>query len=644
MSLATNPEGSSAYKRATEFAMGLFGKTNKTEGSFTDESNPVPINEYTSSLKDVDLLILISEWQKTYDIYYEPIKVSQDKSFKYWIGKQRTENYSTSATTPTDNNNVDNLIFEAVETFLPIATSANPQAIVTADPSEMGQKIAKVLMASLIKEADNQKLRRKLAKMTRHWSIYKIGAIKSGYDVNTQSITCDVIPAKRFIFDKDGYVDEGGIFRGEYVGEKKKDTAAVLCHMFPSKKEIIMNKAGKKKGTKLQYIEWWYKDTDVFYSLGKEEILGKGKNPNWNYDIKKRNENDEITDETEKEGINFLKNPQSPYVFLSIFSLGTQPHDDTSLVEQNISKQNLINKRWQQIDHNVDGMNNGLVVSGLFTEDQAAGAASALRRGTAIKIPSETEDIRKHVMRFPAVGLPGDVYENLKDARSEIRNSFGTAGSTPQSQQQQDTVRGKILVAQQDTSRIGGTITQQIEQVADSIYNYWVQLMFVYYDDEHFILNSGVQGGMELLSLTNDQFPFVKSLSVTVKEGSLIPKDPLTQRNEAMDLWSANAIDPRSLFNKLDFPDPDASTQSLMLWQMFQKGQISPQQYLPTFQVPGGQSQPGQPMPPTAGVGGNAVNPLDNGQPIQGQQPPVPASLPAVETQSKQLLESIPIK
>ncbi len=651
MSLATNPEGSAAMARAIRDSQGLFAPLNKAKGNLPGDQD-VYEDEYTSSLDDEKISALAKAWILDYASYYGEIEKTQKRAFEYWIGKQIQLGNEVSGVNPVNTNNVDNLIFESLETFLPIATAANPQAVVSADPSPQGQNISKVLTAALAKEADKQKLRRKLAKLTRQWALFRIGGIKNGFDVVTGQISCEVIPSKRFIFDKDGFVDEGGIFQGDYIGERKKVDASTLIKLFPKKEELVRTYVKHKMGTKVRFIEWWYKNDDVFYTMDTEahEVLGKFKNPNWNYDIKKRDEAGKMTSETERHGTNFIEQRRNPYVFLSIFSIGDQPHDNTSLIEQNIGKQNVVNKRWKQIDKNADSMNNGLVVSDVFTSDQAAGAAAALRRGESIRVPGQ--DVQKHVWKMPTPGLPEDVYINLRDAREEIRNSFGTSGSTPQGQSKEDTVRGKILVAQQDSSRIGGTITSQIEQVANSIYQYWVQLMFVYYDEEHFILSSGLTGGMELLSLKNDSFPFIDSLEVTVKEGSLIPKDPLTERNEAIDLWSANAIDPLNFFNKLGFSDPAATTQALILWQMWQKGQIEATQYLPSFKLPEpSQSIPLQRekveepvgQPPHTGVGGPAVNPLG---PVNGaENETLPAGSPeATQIQAKQLLESIPIR
>lgn len=633
MALQTAPETSSGIMGAIKGVMGLFSDVNK-DGGVNENSNPTPINEYESTMSDVDILSLTSQNRRAYSVYYTPVEESQKLAFGYWVGAQRSEEFNIGDTGKNRKELVDNLIFEAVETFLPIATRANPDPLVTADPSEIGQKLAHDIKAALVDWADTSKLRRRLARVTRNWTWARIGVIKIVWDAHTKTIKPEVINPKRMIFDKDGYVDEGGVFIGDFEGEKKKATAEKLAQMFPKKSKEILAKSKGQKGTKLEYIEWWYKGTDLLFTMGDDIVLGKFKNPNWNYDGKIKEIDPETQSEIEIEvqGTNHLKERTSPYRYLSIFSTGLQPHDETSLILQNIPLQDEVNKTGRQISKNVDGMNNGMVVSGTaFTEDQAAQAASALRRGVAIRVPNG--DVREAVSRFPAPALPGDVFNHLQDMRTQIRNIFGTSGSTPEGLKSTETVRGKVLVNQQDSSRIGGAITEQIEQLADSVYNLVVQFMFVYYDDEHFISTAGQQSGMELITLKNSNFPLLKTLSITVKEGSLVPKDPLTQRNEAVDLWSQGAIDPLNLFKKLDFPDPVQATQQLILWQMLQKGQIQPQMYLPTFQVEG-QAQLGQPQ----GVGGPAQN---NPTGTDVTNPPQPTSPQAEQVQSQQLLGAV---
>ena len=637
MALQTSPEASSGVMGAIKGVMGLFSDVNK-QGGMAENANPTPVNEYESTLDDTKILELVSQRKRTYSVYYTPVEQSQTLAFGYWIGAQRSEEFNVSDTLGSRKDLVDNLIFEAVETFLPIATRANPDPLVTADPSEIGQKISHDIKAALVDWADKSKFRRKLARATRNWTWARIGVLKVYWDPFTKTIKVDVVNPKRMIFDKDGYVDEGGIFVGEYEGEKKKASADKLMDMFPAKKKEILEKARGKKGTKLEYIEWWDKGKDLYFTMDDDLVLGKYKNPNWNYDgvIKEKDPETGAIIEAEVQGTNHLKEPTSPYRYLSIFSTGLQPHDETGLILQNIGLQDEVNKVNRHISKNVEGMNNGMVVSGkAFTEDQAAQAASALRRGVAIRVPNG--DVREAVQRFPAPPLPADVFNHLNDMRGQIKNIFGTSGSTPESVKSTETVRGKILINQLDSSRIGGAITEQIEQLADSIYNLVVQFMFVYYDEEQYITTAGQVAGMELVTLKNADFPLLKTLSITVKEGSLVPKDPLTQRNEAVDLWSQNAIDPLSLYKKLDFPDPVQATQQLILWQLLQKGAIPPQAYLPTFKMP-----VQAPVGPSVGTGDEDLN-APTGQDTGVQAPP-PGSPGAVGAESKQLLNAVPIK
>lgn len=635
MALEQTTAASSGIWGAVKGALSIFSGINKAQG-VTENTNPDPIDEYESSYSEIEVISLTTKWKRTYESYYGEVEPTQRIAFEYWIGMQKSEDADAvgNANTPL----IDNKIFESVETFIPIATRANPDPLVQADPNELGQRMSSDIKQALIHEADRQKLRKILKRCLRNWVICRLGIIKVGYNMELDRIETTCINPKRMIFDKDGHWDESGYFTGEYIGEKKTLSAATLCELFPKKKEQIMLKAKEKKGTKIEFIEWWYRRRDTFYTL-EDIVLGKFKNSNWNWDAngtpEEIGEDGKLIKEAQAsiKGVNHFDEPHDPYVGLSIFSTGLQPHDETSLILQNIGIQDMINRRWKQIDRNVEGMNNGIVVSDVFTDSQASQAASALRRGIAIRVPGQ--DVDRHVKRFPPTPIPSQVFDTMRDGREELRNIFGTSGSTPEGVNNQDTVRGKILVNQLDSSRIGGGVGEYLEQVADTVYNWWVQMMFVHYDDEHYFVSAGTKAGGEIITIKNQDLALLKTLDITVKEGSLIPKDPLTQRNEAIDLWSAEAIDPITLFTKLEYSDPDDAAEKLLKWQLVKTGALPPQAYLPNFQVPTGPQQL-----PQQGVGGPAVNTIDasTGQPIVP-----PTSGEAVSEEGKQLLQSIPV-
>lgn len=620
-------------------ALDLFADTNKTGQGGGGDKAPVPVPEFESTMSNEGILELTRLWREKYDVYYADIERQQKENERYWLGKQ----YGQLEVGLNDRPLVDNLIFEAVETFLPIATRANPEPLVTADTSPEGQQLAYNIKNMLVYQADRQKLRMKLKKMTRHWTLDMLGCVKIIWDDKKNDIDTKVIRPKRLILDPNATIEEGGVYTGAYIGEIKRLPAGDLKDMFGSKAGVtaaIDGLSGGKDGTPVKFIEW-NTPTDLFFTLEDNSIvLGKYKNHNWNYDGEIERP-DVVTGEMEKvaiKGTNHFEHPMIPYVFLSVFSTGKQPHDETSLIYQNIPLQDQINKRYKQIDQNVSSQNNGIVLSAKsFTKEQASQAASELARGGALWVPEGP--ISESYQRDQAPALPGDVFASLQDGRNELRNIFGTSGSSPDTLADEKTARGKILVNQLDASRIGGGVTEYIEQVADTIYNWWIQMMYVHYTDEHYASAIGQNGAAEIITIRNADFN--RRIMVTVKEGTLIPKDPLMQRNEAMDLWSANGIDPITFYKRLDFPNPYESAKQLLTWQMIQQGALPPQALFPDFNPMAGASNiPGQ----VPGTGDTDVNtPGHAGAP----EPQAPATEPgiadAAAAQSSQLMGSIPV-
>lgn len=603
--------------------MGLFSGTNKARKPLDDEDTVAPlIPEFQSTMSDESIIKLTGQWTAEYETYSKDIKQQQKDNQNYWIGKQFNEVQTAGTKKPL----VDNLIFEAVETFLPIATRGNPQAIVTGDGTPQGDEVAKTVSDALQERAEVIGLRMNLKGVTRDWLINLIGCSKVIWDTQENNYNLVKINPTRLILDPNSTIGFDGRYYGDYLGERKKKSAAKLIKMFPKKAAEIKALAQGMTGTKLNYTEWWT-PTELFFTLGDGVVLGKYKNPHWNYsgpvEIKDP-VTGEVTGTEEVEGKNHFTSPQIPYLFLTVFNLGKRPHDETSLITQNIGNQDLINRRYHQIDRNVDSQNNGIVLSGkAFTKEQAAEASAQLARGNSLWVPEG--DVNTAYKRDQAPQLSRDVFQQLTDARNELRNIFGTSGSNVQSLNDEKTVRGKIMVNQMDSTRIGGGVTECLEKFAQGAYNWFVQMMYVYYTEEQSFSKQGIKGG-EQLTLKNTDLNL--KLKVIVKDGSLIPKDPLTKRNEAMDLWSAGAIAPIPFYSALDFPNPYESAKELVMWKMIEKGALPPQMMFPDLEAP-------QANIPTTGPAVNAQ---------EAQATINPAQPDTVAQESKQLLQSVPIQ
>lgn len=530
---------------------------NKT-GGVTEEDKSTALSV---DISDEELLTLSSEWKRKWGTYWQSVQKDIAEAEAYWMGMQYNSVEIQSSNRPI----VDNLIFEALETFLPEATKRNPEPIVICEATEEGRTLAKNIKTSLQFLADKLHLRLKIKRMVRYWSIYKLGVIKVGWDPQIKRIFTDVVRTPKLILDKDATIMDGGKYDGEYIGEEKEATAEKLIEMFPNKADVIKGKVEEDLGTKLKYIEWWTPDL-LFFTMDKE-ILEKYRNPHWNYDESAPSvgEDGEPT-EVSVPGANHFDTPEMPYTFLSVFNLGKHPLDDTSLIIQNLTNQDRINSTLRQIVKNVKRMNGGGLYGGELTKEQAAEAQGAIDAGDGVWIGNG--DINQSFKQYSGTPLPADVFNHLVDMRSELRNIFGVKGSSAQGIASEQTVRGKVITSQKDASRIGGGISEYIEQCADRIFNWWVQLMYVYYEEEQYAAMLGQVKAQETATLSKAALEqYTGEVLVSVKEGSMLPQDDLTKANQAVELASAQLLSPIDLYDALDFPDPMETAKNLFMWQ-----------------------------------------------------------------------------
>lgn len=546
------------------------GLINAFNSLFTDKSNEAKpsagvldeLPELELNMQDSDLIALSGKWEERYKPYETEVKKRQDKNKDYWKGKHEANKYDSKA-------QVDNLIFEALETFLPLATKKNPEPFVRGDESEESQALAKTVQNMLIYHADRLRMKLRLKMVCRDWAIKLIGVKKHGWSEVENDIVSEVRKPENMIFDTEGTINCDMEYTGRYLGERMSAKASELIERFPNKEEFITKKVEGKLGTTVQYTEWWAcNPADYMFWKCDGEILGKAMNPHWNYEEEKPQIDEYGTEVMVKvPGRNHFNTPKAPYTFLGgVYNTGDSPHDETSLIEQSIPMQDIINDRQKQIKLNIASMNPGLIVSlagAGMNEDQATRATEAYRGGGTVCIPngSPTDAIYQPV----PPGLPGDVFSQLADTREELRNVFGTRGSSPSGTVNEQTATGKTIVREQDSDRIGGGITEYLEQFADAEFNWYLQLMAVYYDETHTAAVVGAEKAMEYISLSSADL--VSKLTVSVKEGSLIPDSDLEKSVEAKDLLSQGNIDPITAFDRMGFSNPRETAERTFTWK-----------------------------------------------------------------------------
>lgn len=603
------------------------------------------LDSLTLDMTDEELLAIRDELEKNYAGYEAKIKSIWEKNLESYLGKRKDGQWLNP-----DGPTAANLQFEAEETFLASALAKNPEPVVWADNTPEGNDIAKSVKTMLAFHSDQLVLRRKLSLMVRQWSIRHLGVVKHGWnkvdDITDGSDIGDIETSNRkiqnFVFDPKGYVDAYGNFIG-WLGERIEIEASKLVELFPDHEDYIKEQVEDKMGTEVTYTEWWSADNTFTFYTFKDQVLDKHKNQYFNYPEQAIDpvtgqpafgpgevEMDEETGEeimVQGEPVmttkhNHFSQPQKPYTFLSVFSLQEQPHDMTGLVEQNIANQRKITSRSEQIDYNVNASNNGYAFSeDNFNEETAKQAATARAKGNPILIPSGG-DIDRAIMPLPAQDLPNGIFAELEITKNDLRSSWGIQGVTAEPEDDDQTARGMILNAQHDTTRIGGGIGDAIEQVADNVFNWWVQLYSVFYDEEHFAAVMGNAKAVEYVTLSNQMLGM--PLVVSVSPDSLKPKDETTEINLAQALFDKGAIGPKTLLKILDFPDPDESAADGVLYG------IDPMAYMmlnfPDFAAQLQQAQQQQQMQQAQGNMASGMNP-DGTMPEAVTEPDDPGGL-----------------
>ena len=535
-------------------------KVNKTPGALDHEEGVTgeKRDAFALDLSDEELIELSDRIASDYELYESKIKLRQEANLTFYLGRQK----DGSALATNAQGISANILFEATETFLPAALSKNPEPVVWSDNTEEGNKLSSDVKTMLQYHADVLVLRRKLTLMVRKWAVDMLGVCKHGWDDEIKDIKTDVRDAKNFIFEKTGYVDSYGDFKG-ILGERIEVTAQELVDLFPKHKEMITGVVSNLMGTRVTYTEWW-SDDYCFYTF-KKKVLDKHKNPNFNYETEKE-EIDEYGEKikTSTPGKNHFAKPKKPYTFLSVYSFETEPYDVTGLIEQNIPNQKRITRRTEQLDYNLSRANNSDVFSeDNFNEETAAQAAKALTKGNPILVPAG-KPISEAIARLQAPSVGSDFFTELENSKNDLRTIFGVQGITAQPGDEDQTARGMILNQSHDTSRIGGGIGDAVEQVADNVFNYWVQLYYVFYDEPHYATVMGRMKATEYIELSAADL--TKRLVVSVAPDSMKPKDEITQMNQAVTLFQEGALDPKTLLTMLDVPDPQTTAESTVLW------------------------------------------------------------------------------
>lgn len=328
----------------------------------------------------------------------------------------------------------------------------------------------------------------------------RIGIIHLYYDQDLEEIVSEAVDPEHVIFDKDALLGANPGFICHVI---KKSTEE-LINDFPESKQVIMDKLGIKRKTakKMTEIHAVRKVWVTYYDKNNKPqegvvwyfgdlVLKKMRNPNWLY---------------AKKNLNLLHFPKKPYVFVNLINYGTHMIDSTSPLEQAADMQKYLNRRGRQIAENADKANGVLVIStksGL-TKDDGQNLTGDPNQKLFVA-DADGQGVQNLVMQLQAQVLPDYVMQDKMDARMQIGNIMGAPTDFTGSQADDgDPTLGEVMVKKNQASGRQDMLVRAVTRMLKDYYQYLVQMMIVWYTEEHNFTYDNGDGEFDYITLKRE--------------------------------------------------------------------------------------------------------------------------------------------
>jgi hypothetical protein len=552
----------------------------KEEDSKKVEQPVIQDPSLSLDLDDKTLINVLDKRIKESESFYEKnlkLKDRQKLNREFYLGKQLDELNVDEWEKPVY---IDNVIWRDEETRISIASGRMPDIIsVPPDPSEEGKKMAKTHERALDITVNSDQTARLIKSGLRQHDVFLIAASKCRWDENlgeNGDFLFELVDPKKIGFDHTAKIPHDGFTADnmDFIYEWIEEPLDVIVTKFPDAKDDLFKELGISTGTpmqmmaKVRYLEVWFSWYDkgekiegVLHKYNKL-LLDKMKNPYWDWEGFQKAGLDDMGQPIVQDVYNnFFPFARKPYIFFSYQNLGESPIDDTNAIEQSIPLQRIINKRGRQITQISDRAIPKMAFAGNYiTKESAAQFTHDPNQSIWLE---GVEDIRQAITTIPATPPNPILYQDKEEARSEIDSFFSTHSVTRGELTPGESGISKQITREGDLTISDDIVNIVIERVVYEMANWATQMMKLNYDKPHHIRHMGPDGEFEYLQLTRDSI--ADGLAVEVKANST---DKAMRRNLATTLSESGNIDPLSLHEDLDVPNPKERTRRLITYKL----------------------------------------------------------------------------
>lgn len=555
-------------------------------------------------VEDRDLVSILNQKVKASEAYFDKKKIKERRRMNedFFLGNQIDKGSLHAFQDPAYQ---DNMIWEDEERRITMASGQLPDIIITG-PDKNGGKILQDVLSERVTGDVGQRI---VKDALRSMDLNFIAAVKYRWDENigeTGDYIFELVDPNNMIIDHTAKIPHDGFTADNmgFITEWIEEPLGVVVSKFPKKKDELLSALGYKNITDqravsmIRYQETWFtwygKAGEIIEGVCwkyKDIVLDKMKNPYWDWDGYKKPHLKKDNSGFENKHVynNYFDRPRKPYIFFTELNIGKDAMNATSVIEQVIPLQKIVNKRGRQITEISDNAVPKKVFGPGMTKEQASLITNDPNQNVWI---DDVPDLRAAMVTIPGQPPNPMLYTDKTEAKSAIDSKFATNQAT----------KGELsgihmsgyarqLSMQGDMTMSNGLVISVVNRAVREMAEWPVQLMKLFYDQEHYYEAEGDDGVFLKAIITNDLI--VSGTKVDIKANTV---DKTTRKNNAMALLPVKGIDPLSLLEDLDVPNPKERTQRLLAYNMASEtGDYT--QYLKIVGIPIADLQPAPPPP-----------------------------------------------
>lgn len=478
------------------------------------------------------------------------------RNINFWKGNQVD---SSKLDSRYQEAHTDNVARQDLENKIKLATGHVPDIFISPpDNQDFNMEAARDLQCYIRDRMTDSTMKRLLKNGLRKMDLELIGIIKCRYDPTYQTSRYELLDSKNVLFGEgakiyeDGFTIDGTEVLFHYVEEATQQ----VLNKFPKKAAELMQQLsadGKEIPSRLRYTEAsfaWYDrqgncNQGVCWRYGTT-LLDAIKHPYYDYD---------------NPDINFFDRPRKNYILFSYSNLGETVYESTTDFEQAIPINRIINRRRRQITEIADRSVPKLAfLAGAMTKELASNISTSPNEAIILSDNYDGDKIQDAVQVIPAIPLNPILYQDLIDLRGRVDSIFATHGTTTGVSQ------GNTSGVSKQISREGDLVTSDdinsitLERVMNELCSWEMQFLRLFHDDDRpplHIMDS--DGETQHIDLTREKVE--ADIQVVVVSSSI---DMANRRADALQMLSAQAIDPYTLLEDLNVRNPKERMRRLL--------------------------------------------------------------------------------